>query len=318
MATKKWGETFLKTGLPLEHLALTTLTGMGWQCEPKYEYERPNREGRLAWFELDLIGYAPSDTRGNLCLLVECKYHDEQRFWFFLPCTTVDHQAQYEALSGGGDLEADDEVLHYAPYVPHRNREQHALISLALRSVWGTNVSRSGAREENSIKEALEQVGHAFVPFCLDRLYSFCNYGPIAVVTAIVTTAKLFRLKPEIQDVKTIRAATGPEQVAEEMPWTWCYYAPHGELLGYNLRKIERWREQHVGLRFAGLEDQLASLWSGPHWVMIVNIDALASAARGLHSKFLQLPKDFRRNARLRRAVEAFNTLRRKAHGYGN
>jgi hypothetical protein len=313
MSTKKWGETFLKTGLPLEHLALTTLTGMGWGCEPKYEYERPNRDGRLAWFELDLIAYAPPNTHGDLQLLIECKYHDEQRFWFFLPCTTVDHQAQYEALSAGGDLEADDEVLHYAPYVPLRNRRQHALISLAPRSVWGTNVSRSGAREENSIHEALEQVGHAFVPFCLDRLYSFCSYRPIAVVLAIVTTAKLFRLKPEIQDVGTIRAATGPEQIADEVPWTWCYYAPRGELLHFNHDQIERWRGQHVGLRFTGLDDQLAHLWSGPHWVMVVNIGALASALRVLHSKFLQLRKDFKGNVRLKRAVEDFSALRRKA-----
>lgn len=312
MSAKKWGETFLKTGLPLEHLALTTLTGMGWGCEPKFEYQRSNLEGDLKWFELDLIAYAPSDRRGELCVLIECKYHDEQRFWFFLPCTTADHQAQCEALSAGSDLEADDEVLHYAPYVPLRNRKRRVLISLAPRSVWGTNLSRSGAREENSIREALEQVGHAFVPFCLDRLYSFCNYGPIAVVPAIVTTAKLFRLKPEVQDVNTIRAAKGPEQIAEELPWTWCYYAPHSELLNYNLERIERWRDQHPGLRFAGMDDQLARLWSGPHWVMVIGIDALASAARALHSKFLRLPKDFRGNASLRRAVDAFGDLRRK------
>ena len=313
MSAKKWGETFLKTGLPLEHLALTTLTGMGWECEPKYEYERSNRQGRLAWFEVDLIAYAPSDVRGDLQLLIECKYHDEQRFWFFLPCTTVDHQAQDEALSAGGDLEADDEVLHYAPYVPLRKRKQHALISLVPRSVWGTNVSRSGAREDNSIHEALEQVGHAFVPFCLDRLYSFCTYGLIAAVPAIVTTAKLFRLRPEIRGVGTIRAATRPEEIAEEVPWTWCYYAPRKELLDFNHDEIERWRARHAGLRFAGLDTQLADLWSGPHWVMVVTIDALANAAKGLHSKFLKLPKNFGGNRRLKRAVEGFSALKRKS-----
>lgn len=312
MSKKKWGETFLKTGLPLEHLTLTTLTGMGWQCEPKYEYERTNRKGELAWFEVDLIAYAPSDERGDLHLLIECKYHDEQRFWFFLPCTTVDHQAQYEALSAGSDLEADEEVLHYAPYGALHNPEKHKLIELAPRSVWGTNVSRSGVREENSIHEALEQVSHAFVPFCLDRLYSFCTYSPVAVVPAIVTTAKLFRLKPEIQGIDAIRVAAGPEQIAEEVPWTWCYYAPRGELLHHNQHEIDLWKGRHRGLRFAGLESQLASLWSGPHWVMVVTIGALANAVEELHSKFLDLPKDFSNNKRLARTIAKFHSRKHR------
>jgi len=32
-----------------------------------------------------------------------------------------------------------------------------------------------------------------------------------------------------------------------------------------------------------------------------------------LHSKFLQLPKDFRGNAKLKRTVEAFSAIGRKA-----
>lgn len=312
MPKKKWGETFLKTGLPLEHLALTTLTGLGWSCEPKYEYQRFNRKRELTWFELDLIAYAPRARRGDLNLLIECRYHDEQRFWFFLPCTTLDHEAQYGALSAGSDLDADSNVLHYAPYVPLRGRSRHALISLAPRAVWGTSVSRSGAREENAIHEALEQLGYAFVPFCLEWLYSFCTYSPVAVVPAIVTTAKLFRLRAEVQNVTTIRNASGPEEIADELPWTWCYYAPRGQLLEHNHTQIELWREEHSDVHFAGLDDQLANLWCGPHWVMVVTIDALAGAARELHSKFLQLPKDFSGNGRLKRAVEAFAAVRRK------
>jgi hypothetical protein len=135
----------------------------------------------------------------------------------------------------------------------------------------------------------------------------------MAVVPAIVTTAKLFRLKPEIQSVTAIRNAAGPEQIAEDLPWTWCYYAPRGELLEHNHDNIERWRAQHSGLRFAGLDDQLADLWSGPHWVMVVSIDALAQAATKLHSKFLELPKDFGSNRRLKRAVESKKPAKRKA-----
>jgi len=315
MSKKKWGETFLKTGLPLEHLALTSLTALGWECEPRYEYERPNRKGHPAWFEVDLIAYAPRHKRGALNLLIECKYHDEQRFWFFLPCTTLDHEAQYGALSAGADLESDEEVLHYAPYSPLRAPKRHTLISLAPRSVWGANVSLAGTREENSIHEALEQLGYAFVPFCLDRLYSFCSYSPGAVIPAVVTTAKLFRLRETVTDIRRIRDAAGPGDIADEVPWTWCYYAPRGQLLDHNNRLIDDWKDDHSGLRFAKLDEQLASLWSGPHWVMVTGIEALAHAAKRLHSGFLALPKDFAQNRRLTRAVESYSRIVRQRRG---
>ncbi len=70
----KWGESFLKSGLPLEHLTLMIFNSFGWDCEPKYEYRRLNREGDSSWFELDLIAYSPySKKNGNLEFLVECK-----------------------------------------------------------------------------------------------------------------------------------------------------------------------------------------------------------------------------------------------------
>jgi len=311
MSKKNWGETFLKTGLPLEHLALSTLVEAAWVCMPKYEYERENREGKLAWFEVDLVAKTPDSSRGNLNLLIECKYHDEQRFWFFLPCNTEDHLAQYNALSAGGDLEADPNVLHYAPYVPLQRMKGHSLISLAPKSVWGVNVSRVGTREENSIQEALDQLGFAFVPFCLEWLYSFCQYTPEAVVLAIVTTAKLFRLRSDIGTIAAIRNASGPEDIAEQMPWTWCYYAPREQLLRHNHDEIEIWRRRHTRVHFAGLEDQLAELWSGPHWVMVVSIDHLRSASDAVRNTFWHLPKDFGPNRRLKRAVEGFASSRR-------
>jgi hypothetical protein len=207
MSSKHWGESFLKSGLPLEHLTLTTLNALGWSCEPKWEYRRVNRDSEMSYFEIDLVAHGPDDDRGNLVLLTECKYHDEQRFWFFLPCCTVDHQSQYGAMSAGQDLEADAEVVHYGPYVPLKYPERHTLLKLAPQSVWGVTVSQSGQREENVIQTALEQLAHAYVPFCLERLYHFCASWPTAVVPAVVTTAKLFRLRPELQTLDKIRAS---------------------------------------------------------------------------------------------------------------
>jgi hypothetical protein len=232
-------------------------------------------------------------------LLTECKYHDEQRFWFFLPCSTVDHQAQYGAMSAGQDLESDEEVLHYGPYIPLVHPERHTLAALAPLSVWGVTISRSGLREDNAIHNALEQLAFAFVPFCLEHSYHFCARSPSAAIPCIVTTARLFRLRPEMQSLSTIGQATAPEDVADELPWTWCYYASRGSVLDHNELEIELWRKQHKGVRWRGLDDQLAQLWTGMHWVLVVNIDSLGAAVSTVHDCFMTLPKDFGRNRQL-------------------
>lgn len=304
MAKRNWGESFLKSGWPLEHVTLTRLTKMGWDCEPNYEYERTNRKREMAWFEIDMIAYAPYHRQGNLRLLIECKYHDGQRFWFFLPCTTVDHQAQYEALSAGEDLESDTHVIHYAPYDPLDKPERHSLIELAPKSIWGVTISKAGTREENTLHAAVEQLGYGFVPFCLDRLYHFCRYEPEAVIPAVVTSAKLFRLKPVLDDLDVVRNANSPYDIAEELPWTWYYYSPRSELRYHNLDEIDTWKRRHSGIEFQPLEDRLAALWGSPHWVLVVNIDSLADAVQAVYSAFLKLPKDFSKNRILRKTVE--------------
>lgn len=292
MSSKPWGETFLKSGLPLEHLTLTTLSGLGWICEPKWEYRRLNREGELRFFEIDLLAHAPfDDAENNLVLLTECKYHDEQRFWFFLPCSTVDHKAQYEAMSAGQDLESDEEVLHYGPYIPLIHPERHTLAQLAPQSVWGVTLSKSGQREDNAVHNALEQLAYAFVPFCLDRVYHFCEGRPTAVVPMVVTTARLFRLKPEVQSIDRIRKATAPTDVADELPWTWYYHPAAGEVLDHNHCEIDKWKTEHKGLRWQGLEDQLAHLWTGLHWALVVNINSLGDAVTALQRGLRRPPK---------------------------
>jgi len=313
MPSRKWGESFLKSSLPLEHLALTSFAALGWSCEPKWEYIRVNRDLKPSYFEVDLVAHAPHNDNGNdLMLLTECKYHDEQRFWFFLPCSTVDHQAQYGAMSAGADLEADENVLHYGPYIPLIRPERHSLAALAPLSVWGVTVSQSGQREDNAIHNALEQLAYAFVPFCLERCYHFCTGWPSAVIDCIVTTARLFRLKPDMQSVPSIRKAAAPADVADELPWTWCYYASRGPVLDHNHLEIELWQKGHKGLRWRGLDHQLAQLWTGMHWVLVVNINSLGAAVSTVHECFSSLSKDFGRNRQLTTEMNKLAAGRRK------
>jgi hypothetical protein len=100
--------------------------------------------------------------------------------------------------------------------------------------------------------------------------------------------------------------------VANELPWTWCYYASHGALLDHNNFEIDFWKKNHEALRWRGLEEQLSDLWAGLHWVFIVNIHSLANAVISLKRAFLALPKDFSRNRQLSAALERHGKLVRK------
>ena len=75
MSKAKWGESFLKTGLPLEHLAIVTLKSLEWDCNPHIEYERKNRENNVEWFELDCAASSPQmNKETELSLLIEQQY----------------------------------------------------------------------------------------------------------------------------------------------------------------------------------------------------------------------------------------------------
>jgi hypothetical protein len=307
------GRKFSEERPTIRTLGTNLVCRLGWSCEPKWEYRRVNRNLKLSYFEVDLVAYAPDDDEGNhLILLTECKYHDEKRFWFFLPCSTVDLQAQYGAMSAGQDLESDEEVLHYGPYIPLVHPERHTLAALAPQSVWGVTISRSGLREDNTIHNALEQLAFAFVPFCLEHSYHFCARSPSAAIPCIVTTARLFRLRPEMQRLSTIRQAIAPGDVADELPWTWCYYASRGSVLDHNEFEIELWRKQHKAVRWCGLDGQLAQLWTGMHWVLVVNIESLGAAVSAVHDCFMTLPKDFGRNRQLVAEMNRLAAVRRK------
>jgi hypothetical protein len=304
MSTKKWGETFLKTGLPLEHVTLTALTGAGWQCEPKWEYRRENRDRESVWFKVDLIAHGPPSDAGSITILTECKYHDQQRFWVFLPCSDS-ALAQRGAPSAGGDPESDREVVHHGPYEPLIEPNEHTMIGLAPRAMWGVTVSRAGVREEYSVYHALEQLSHAYVPFCLDRAYNLCHHDPEAIVSAVVTSAKLFRLKAWANAIEEIRRAGSAHEIAEEVPALWCYHPPSGALLDDNSEQIDTWRARprHVQT-FAGLDDRLAALWSGPRWFLIVNVEHVAEVYGWVQSTYASLPKNFARSKMLCQLIE--------------
>lgn len=293
MANQKWGESFLKSGLPLEHLTVMTFDSLGWFCSLHYEYLRENRDGQTSFFELDIEAFSPESDDGDLRFLIECKYHDLSKHWFFLPCETVSHTSQYGALSAGEIVEANNRVFNFAPFEPLIEPFSSSALSLSPKSVWGVVVSLDGLKQENAIFTAINQLAYGFVPYSLDHFYSLTRNYPTALVPMIVTNAKIFRLKPSIVDLDVVRKASSPNDIADELDWTWCYHAPSEELLTYNDNLIEAHSEEHDLKKYPIIADKLLELWQSPAWIAIVNINSLAKSVKIIHEHFLRLPKDF-------------------------
>jgi hypothetical protein len=154
-------------------------------------------------------------------------------------------------------------------------------------------VSKDGTRQPNAIEEATKQLGFEFVPFCLENFYGFHLSRAVCILPVIVTSARLFRLRPEIDSLERVRAASAPHEVADEVSWLWYYHAPNGELLDYNMAEIDAYKKGNRYARRKIVAKQLLALWSSPRWIAVVNIAALAAAVDLIFRKFSELPKDF-------------------------
>jgi hypothetical protein len=290
MSARKWGESFLKSGLPLEHLTAVTLRSAGWHIEPNEEYQRiphPNEP----WFELDMFAGSPEfngDT--ELGLLIEAKYHDTSRFWMFLP---VADEAKFLH---------DDGVLGCGPIQTLRNPFARTFSQLAPTSTMGAVLSEDGEKQDNAIYKAAQQLINGFIPYGAgERLfdYNFTVRNPqvrpfwaTALVPMVVTNARLFRLKPTIQHLDEIRNASAPTDVADELEWTWCSVRPSSGTVNANRRYIDAFASIHQQSLSVSpkVEERLWDFVTRPKWIAVVNVSALAKVAESLQSAFMSLP----------------------------
>jgi hypothetical protein len=247
------------------------------------------------WFEIDLLTSCPYVNRStNLSFLIECKYHDINRYWFFLP------------LEAAGRWCFDDRVLNCGPYPTLQKPREDTVLGLAPKSSGGIVLSNEGARQDNAVRTAIEQLTNAFVPACLNRMFGYnfdsrsksLKANPIhhvpnvtALVPMIVTNACLYRLKPEIKDLDIIRKATAPSEIAEELEWTWLYHDAPMRLITQNLDAIRAHlkRDPEDIYRFPNVKENMEDFVDRPNWIAVVNIKALQQVAEMLKDHFLKL-----------------------------
>lgn len=250
-------------------------------------------EREETWFELDMIATCPEKNNDTeLLFLIECKYHDASRFWFFLP-----HEPDRWYF--------DDRVLNCGPLQTLANPAQKTFIELAPSSVWGIVVSEDGMKQDNTVHTAIQQVLNGFVPYCLFNMFSYnidfrnstleeTRFVPdvTALIPMIVTNASIFRLKPDVSDLEKIRHAESPHEVADEVSWTWCCIDPSMSLINQNWEAIDKHKEEEAELiyRFPFVKQRLDDFDDRPNWIAVVNIKSLSQVSATLAEHFLSLP----------------------------
>lgn len=91
----KWKNSLLKTSLPLEYLTTEKLSELKYGIQGEYRYLRPNEQGILTEFSVDIwaVNHLFKRNLGlwaNLNYLIECKYCHEGIKWLFAPLARTD------------------------------------------------------------------------------------------------------------------------------------------------------------------------------------------------------------------------------------
>jgi hypothetical protein len=115
--------------------------------------------------------------------------------------------------------------------------------------------------------------------------------GATALIQMVVTNAKLYRLKPEVTDLNVIRTASEPSDVADEVPWTWCYHEVPSALWDQNRDAVKRHMVGQAELvyRFPHIEDELYRFIDRQNWIAVVGISAPANTVSTIEKHFLSL-----------------------------
>jgi len=282
MNNRKWGESFLKSGIPLEYQAFLIFKSNNCTCSFHSEYQRFNEDHKLTWFENDIFAnYGKFNKDTDLNFIIECKYHDLSRFWMFIPY-----------LDGG--FQHDGGVLTCGPYRMLENPDKKGAIQLAKQAQYGLVISEDGIKQENSVYSAVQQLSYSYVPVSVSVMYGFDFQGdePWAsiILPVIVTNAKLFLLKNDLQSLDQIRDASKPIDIADEVEWLWLKKEYSFEMCDQNFEIIKNHKKTDPDFKkFPYDNDLLIDLASRPHWLAVANIIYLDKFIKEIIKYFLSI-----------------------------
>jgi hypothetical protein len=213
----RWKDYLLKSSLPLEQVVRRELAGAGVTGLSAFSYLRPNEQGIVAEFSVDVWGTLLIGGKqgywGALDALVECKYNYPGVRWVFRP-----HDKGSLVITGC--VSVGDELTSVR--VKSSAKSLYSLEQTLSCCARGVEIHSSGC-DGNSIQRGLSQLRYAMLNMIAMSLRNQVQTWHDEdlyiqfVVPIFVTTADLWVLRPEVS-IDDIQAAQELDEVAVEVP----------------------------------------------------------------------------------------------------
>ena len=210
--SKNWKDHLLSSGLPLEQSVIGVLQTLGIDRPREFRYERVNEQGVLTGFSIDVFASQMYDHCLVLELLIECKHRHDGVRWVFIP----DDFAEYWGPSFEDAFVILDNLC--GPTVDRDALNRHeGIYQLCYK---GTEILEKDANPK-SIEQCIQQLRYAVLENSIDTLRTQVDEDypldhAFVQVPIIVTTAELWRLRPDVT-LDKIRAADDLPNVADQM-----------------------------------------------------------------------------------------------------
>lgn len=254
MSDKTWKDALLATGQPLEHSTARVLAGADLTPPREYGYVRPNENGVLTEFSIDLHT-SQMGIGGDIPYwgdyLIECKYRRDGTRWVFTP-------EEHEGILGP---RLKDALVTLDVLADHYRIDRSYVESFSGSYTFCSRGCEIFDKERNlvTIEQAVSQLKYAVPNLAADALEHQIRRllgpeAPIFIITSIiVTSAELWCLNPGTT-TESIRAADELGDIATQSDILVLYHPPDNLLQRYSLSVLrQRFSEEDV----MGLDETL-------------------------------------------------------------
>lgn len=221
-SSRKWKSRFLSSSIPLEYETAKILSNLGLSVSYDYSYFRKEgNENKEFSVDLKGLGFIPLDDENEVdaCveILVECKYREDGKKWFFLPEIAVSEVS--ERTSGN----AVCSITSFS--TKEVNKESiYAFEDQFAFSLKGTEINfHTGDVFDKDLRHGILQLKYA-MPYLLSSAISnnlswhLEDAIPHFIFPILVTNAELYLLKEEFS-IERLKKCEDIEEIADKVPY---------------------------------------------------------------------------------------------------
>jgi len=242
MSGKTWKDHLLSSGLPLEHSVTQALGKLSMVDPREFRYTRANEQGVQTTFSVDVhaecLVHQPNIW---LELFVECKYRHESTNWIFTP-------SDYAPFAGPEFAE-----LFVSLVTPgcarkmnrgllNRYAEKYALCGKGVELFSNDSTHATIERALSQVRYAIPNRAAAGLNSLTRSMNSSTDVSrppTVVLVPMIVTTAALWRIRPEVT-IEALRQANEIADVATSEEVLVVHHPPDNELANYSTATLRR------------------------------------------------------------------------------